>query len=333
MLPHFLKCYPSLLANASKAQKRSYYAIFANLMSSSFISSGILFIKLSKSEGSEISFIVGICGILTSLVFIMKSAKSTEPDAKFPSEKLKSESLRSIKSFGAKDVICTLLLGAVFCGAYTHFYFYSLNYITMGDAFTVSLAIHFVCNIILESIVLKEMPHVLTLISGLLGLIGLVLICQPESLLQLQFDLKYTTGVGFGVLSGVSGTIYYCGLQKFKNVPGSITQLSYFVGPVLYCSYDMIKNHMQLSICASNLRLFALCGCFMYVFGGMASVQGSQLSLPSIATLLKLLTIILGYILQIIFLSETLSLFSTIGACLIFTSILLQSFLLIKIRK
>ena len=186
MLPHFLKCYPSLLANASKAQKRSYYAIFANLMSSSFISSGILFIKLSKSEGSEISFIVGICGILTSLVFIMKSAKSTEPDAKFPSEKLKSESLRSIKSFGAKDVICTLLLGAVFCGAYTHFYFYSLNYITMGDAFTVSLAIHFVCNIILESIVLKEMPHVLTLISGLLGLIGLVLICQPESLLQLQ---------------------------------------------------------------------------------------------------------------------------------------------------
>ncbi|XP_075252549.1 uncharacterized protein LOC142344626 [Convolutriloba macropyga] len=336
MIPHSFKCYPSLLANSTKAQRRSYCAIIANLFSSLFISTGILFIKKSHSMGSEISFIVGICGVLTTSSLIIKSVTRTKKSPKIVYDGVKkstSESQSIPKKFTNKDVACTLLLGLIFCGAYTHFYFYSLNYITMGDAFTVSLAIHFVCNIILESIALKELPHFLTLISGLLGLIGLVLICQPENLLNFQFDANYSTGVMFGVFSGVSGTIYYCGLQKYKNVPGLISQLSYFVGPILYCSYDMGVNEFQLSVCGVRLRIFALCGCFMYVFGGMASVQGSQLSLPSIATLLKLFTIILGYILQIIFLSETLSIFSTIGACLIFTSILLQSFLLIKIRQ
>ena len=318
---HFLKDKLSRLISSqnSRARRKSYVAILANLLSSLFVSVGVLFLKMSSSESSEISFAVGVCGIfISSTLFTFPEMTKTEVN---PRKRIK---------YSKCHVLITLLLGAVFSGGYAHFYFLSLKFITMGDTLAVSFCVHFVCNLIAECFALKSVPHLVTLMSGVLGLVGLLLICQPHSLIALQLDLSYTLGVAFGTLSGVCGTAYYIGIHKFKNVPLPILQVGYFLGPVVYSAYYLLTSKFALSICTPEARSFAIWGCLFYVFGGLAAVQGAQMSLPSVAALLKLFTILLGYALQITFLSEALSIYSTLGAVLILVSIVSQSFVLVK---
>ena len=56
-----------------------------------------------------------------------------------------------------------------------------------------------------------------------------------------------------------------------------------------------------------------------------AAVAGAQKTLPSAALMLKLVSILLGYILQLLFLSEPISFFSALGALCICACIVTQS--------
>ena len=333
-----------------RSKRQTYTAIGASIMGSVLVSISVLLIKFSKSVGSESSFLVGLCGSLYCLALVCLKPKSNSASRQNLSydkeitleEKTDSNSVENGNEhakrsddfyFAIKDVILLLLLGAVFSGGYAHFYFVALKYTTMGDTFAVCLTVHFVSNVVLESIALKKIPHILTLFAGLLGLIGMFLICQPENLLKLQFDVKYTTGVGFATMSGISGTLYYCGLQKFKNVPESLAHLSYFIGPLIYCCPEiLLVNKFHFSMCDTTLRLYAVVASVFYVLGAILCVVGSQLSLPSISTLLKLLMIVLGYIFQIVFLAEPTSLSSTFGGILTLASILVQCFVMICLK-
>ena len=168
---------------------KKYCAIGANLLTGTLVSISGVFMKLSHSEGNELSAVLGICGVLVNIIY----CSFFFPLKLFRFAKLDHQNRTDLFTF--YDVIKCFLLGGIFSGAYAHFYFLSLSYLTMGDAIAVSFCVHFVSNVILELLVLREFPHILTLISGLIGLGGLLLICQPKSLLSLQFDKNYTTGM------------------------------------------------------------------------------------------------------------------------------------------
>ena len=167
-----------------------YCAIGANLISGFFVASSGVFLKLSHSEGNEVSAVFGICGVLINMLYCWLSF----PQNLFRTRLNNDSDPNTRNIFTLLDVMKCLVLGGVFSGANNHFYFLSLRYLTMGDAITVSLCVHFVSNLISEILILRIMPHIFTLIAGVLGLGGLMMICQPKSLLNLEFDGNYTTG-------------------------------------------------------------------------------------------------------------------------------------------
>ena len=122
------------------------------------------------------------------------------------------------------------------------------------------------------------------------------------------------------------------GLQKLKRVPTCVITVSYFIGATLYSLPHLYQQSLKLSLCFMQLRVMALIGCLMYIAAGNLAVIGTQMSLPSIASLIKLMAIMQGYIFQIVFLEEAISLFSLLGALAIFAGIFLQSFTFIKFK-
>ena len=211
------------------------------------------------------------------------------------------------------------------------FYFIALDFASVGDVCAVDYSMHFISSVLVESIVLKKPPHILTLCAGLFGLTGTFLICQPRNLLKFEFDLKYATGVGFATLTGICSTIYYCSLQKFKHAAPQIVYLSYFLGLFVINAYPVIiRSELQFSICEISLRIYAVIGSILFYLAGILLVYGSQATLPSISTSLKLLIIVLGYIFQVLFLDQPVSLMSTLGGLFTATGILVQSFGLTK---
>ena len=172
----------------TKHTNQKYCAIGANILCGTLVSISGVFMKLSKSGGNDLSTVLGICGVLINITY----CSCFFPQKRF---RFRLEDEHNGKLFTLKDTIKCLLLGGIFSGAYAHFYFISLRYLTMGDAIAVSFCVHFVSNLILETLVLRAIPHILTLVAGLIGVGGLLLICQPKSLLNLEFDMTYTTGV------------------------------------------------------------------------------------------------------------------------------------------
>ena len=235
-----------------------------------------------------------------------------------------SENLNQI--FSWTDIAIVLFVITFFISGAVQLYFTALNFVSVGDVCSVDSCIHFICNVLVESYALRKRPHILTILAGFCGLTGTVLICQPRNILKLEFDVNYSTGVGFASLAGIAGTIYYCSLQKFKNVSPQIIYLSYFLGLFVLNAYHfLIRNGLQISVCEIYLRFYAIIATILFCLAGVLFIYGSQATLPSIAGSLKLLIIVLGYIFQVLFLDQPLSLLSALGGLFTMVGILIQS--------
>ena len=108
---------------------------------------------------------------------------------------------------------------------------------------------------------------------------------------------------------------------------------SYFIGTAVYSIPHLYEQDLKLSICQTKLRILAFIGCSMYIAAGNIGVKGSQMSLPSIASLIKLVAIMQGYVFQILFLGESISVFSLLGAVAILVGIFLQSVTFIRLSN
>ena len=63
-----------------------------------------------------------------------------------------------------------------------------------------------------------------------------------------------------------------------------------------------------------SFRILVAVSCLLWSYSSLNAIIASQLSLPSVSTLLRLFTIISSYILQIVFLDQPVTLFSTLEA-------------------
>ena len=341
----------------NSAKRKSYGAVVACFISSFFLASGYLMLKLSHSIDREFTFLVGFSGtVLCAPLFCLRSTGTSpkpiqnQGNGNFYLENYSDDKQNTSEEFqetrtGGVDVVnvqsCTkshlldiilvMLLGIVFSGGHVHFAFVSIGYTSIGDARAVALAVHFIGNVLIESFLVKKTPRLFTVVAGFLGLIGTFIICQPKNLLALNIDVTHATGVGFAALSGISGSFYYCGLQKFKHLPVAMSHLSYFAGPLVYGLYGIsTAENAPFEMCVKSLRAQSVIGSVIYAIGAILIVTGSQLSSASVSTSLKLLIILLGYLFQVMFLSQPLTVSSVVGAVLICACVILQSYVLLK---
>ena len=219
------------------------------------------------------------------------------------------------------------LNGFFVAGMFNFLYFLSLDSITVGDATAVNYFSAFVFCVLLETVCFKFCPHWCTIISAVIGLTGLVCICfsQSQSGSGFQLNLSYLFGVLLSTASGFFGALFFVIMHKWTKVPVCLLVSSCFTGCCLFPLPWMIRDKMEIQTDSIWKRLLALFGYMCYVSVGFFGIKGSRLSLPSLSFLVKLLSIVLCYVLQIFWLEREPSMLSVVGSCLICTSILLQS--------
>ena len=167
--PHKTKTDPSRAKDIRSRRK----AVFFNVIATSVMSISTLLMKMSKMRGNEITLCTGLFGVFLGIIgFIVSSRKG--------------------RTFTNRTLLRALIGGTIFGGLFSFLYFLSFDYITMGDTTTVNFFAAFACCLIFESVLLKLKPHILTIVAGTIGLVGVVLICQPEGLFKLKVDARYT---------------------------------------------------------------------------------------------------------------------------------------------
>ena len=271
-------------------------------------------LSLASIQGLQMSFLSAVFGLLLGCsLFIYETQKTN--------------------TVRGTSFALALLNGLVFGGAFTGFYFLSFDYITLGDSRTLCFFFAFSASIILEFIMLKKAPHFLTFIAGVVGITGVMFLCQPKNLFSFSFEQNYLIGVTLACLSGSGGAVMYVNMKKMTTLPYSCQLISFFTGPFCFSLPFMIQNRFQFCFRSLFYSLSALSGAFSYAFFVYFAIIASQTSLPSVSFSLKLLGIVWAYVLQYCLLSENISVMSCMGAALVIASVSLQSFVVIKCSK
>jgi len=261
-------------------------------------------IQFSELGGYTASFGVGYLGTLSGLVGFLGCSRKKYP----------------------RGVVIKVFLNGFFCaGLFNSLYFLSLDFITVGDATAVNYFSAFGFCLLLEIACFKFIPHWCTIFSTLIGLAGLVCISQSQAGIDWTIDLDYILGVLLSIISGFFGALFYINMHKLTSIPVCLLVAAYYSGCCVFPLPWMIADGMEIQTSSIGLRFLAILGYSCYICVGYFGILGSRKSLPSLSFLVKLLSIVLCYILQIFWLREDAMMLSIVGSCLICVSIMLQS--------
>ncbi|XP_063729110.1 uncharacterized protein LOC134856769 [Symsagittifera roscoffensis] len=295
----------SALANRpTPTRKTKLCGLLLNVAAAISLALSGAIIQFSELGGCTASFGVGYLGTLSGLVGLFACSRKTYP----------------------RDKLFKVFLNGFFCaGLFNFLFFLSLDFMTVGDATAVNYFSAFGFCLILEIFCLKFVPHWCTVLSTLIGLAGLACISQSQTGDDFDFDLSYILGVVLSTLSGFFGALSFINMHKLTNIPVSLLVAASFTGCCIFPLPEMINNKMELQSASIADRILAIFGYSLYVAVGFFGILGSRKSLPSLSFLIKLLSIVLCYILQVFWLQEDPMVLSIVGSCLICVSIVLQS--------
>jgi len=255
--------------------------------------------KLSKLKGTEINFCFAVCSVFLSLLALIKDVRSTE---------LTTDTLRNLGK--------SIANGAFANGVAQYCFFVAFDLLPYSDAYAICNISFFVMTIAIESIKLKKAPQTLTCVAAIISLSGLIFFAQPEQFVQNVKNEMVTTllGVFCAAMSGFGFAIFYLNLQFMKNYPVGFHWLAFSVGSLLSSFVNLAVNGIALSQCLAMDRLVGALACLVWPFYSLSSIIGSQLSLPSIMQLLRLISIVMSYVLQVVLLGKNPTIFSFLGA-------------------
>ena len=275
-----------------------------NILSTVLFGFSTAVIKKSKLDGNTATLATGVMGVLIGLCSYL-----------FSNQPLIS--LRKVLKIGAS--------GVCFGGLFNFFYFLSLEYITLGDSTAVNIFSSFLTSLILEIFYLKHRPHYCSYVSGIFGLVGVMLITQLEALSTFSVNSNHLLGVFCTLFSGAFGAIFYINMQKFRQVPCSVLLIGYFLGSSIFPLPKFFRENFTIPSASIADRCMAISGYGMFVFAALCAIMGSQLSVPSAAFVIKMFSIVFCFLLQVFWLHETTSVTSLIGAVFIGASIFVQA--------
>ena len=291
-----------------------FLGILVLILSTTLASISGLLCKLSSLNGVEVSWAMGVVGTCLSVgTFCM-----------FQDQKL--------------DVLLTrpylkaLANGILLRGLATYVYFLSLDYISATDSIVVVLFVGVVWSTILEAIRLGIRPHWLAVLSSVIGLIGMVLMCKPNGIADMDMDFKYLKGIALASTSGCVGASYFVYINKLNTVPALWHWVAYPIGLLFLTKPEISINKFQLSACSGFDRCLALMAVVFQLFGGLTAIIGTQLTLASVSCVVKLFGIVLTFVLQMVLIPSPVALNSVIGGVFIVVAMVLQ-FAVLSLRS
>ena len=267
--------------------------------------------KYSKLTGREIGLCLGSVTLLYSICLVLLQCKKGSTD-----------------QFQIRKFEFSALNGFVFIGCSNFFFYRAFDLLTYGDLIAVTYSTIFVTTITAEKVKLRQKPNFITCLAAFISFFGLVVFSQPVNLFHSLAAGKLETleGVISAVISGITTGFYFFNLQFMKNYPTSFHWFAYGLGVFSGAIPSIVIKAGSVSQCLVTARLTAIIACALWSFQSVTSIIGSQLSLPSIMLLLRLVTIVLSYVLQISLLGEAITVSSAIGASAIGCGVVIQVF-------
>ena len=230
----------------------------------------------------------------------------------------KKDTLKSFKVSGMPGFFGGIVLSFGFCG----YVFAMYNTTVANTNFIISLQILFLA--IFGYIFLKEKINIVTLISILLAMIGvLLMVGNSLSPGELSGNLAaFTMPITFAVLIMI--------VRKYPNVDMVPAQ---FVAGISSCLIGFLLS-TKIMISPNDIFLGFLAGFFQVGFGFIFITIGARTTPSAMVGIIMLSESVLGPIWAFLFVSERPSAFALVGGVIILSAVLLQlSSLLNKDKK
>lgn len=206
------------------------------------------------------------------------------------------------------------------------FSFLAVELIPMGDA-TVLIMLSPLITSILSYFMLGEPWRLPELMATIVSLVGVVLVAKPPSIFGGSTDesSSFYLGVGYGLVSAVSAAFAYLFVRILgttAKMPWSNVCFSQAIGQIVLsipCLY-LFGQRIELDIPLSQFGMLLLGG----TIGAVSQIlmtMGMQREKSAAATGMRMSDVACGYLWQVLFTSDSLSLLSLGGAVLVTCSI------------
>ena len=230
-------------------------------------------------------------------------------------------------------VVKVLLNGSICSSLANYLLILSYDYMSVGDVTSIHYYVSFASSLLFEIVFLKLIPHWLTVFCSLIGLLGMIFISQSESNIGPKLNAEGVLGFIICVFSGVMNAIFYIIMRKFTKVNTGLLILSSRLGSCILPLPWLLINNFEVPNCFITNRAYLMVGCGFITVSSFMGFRGSQLSFPSMSFSVKLLSIVLCYVMQVVVMNKPPHIYSVVGSALICLNILLQSLIVLKFGK
>ena len=276
--------------------------------------SGIIF-EFSLLNGTQMSFCTGFVGSC------MGAATFTLFNPTLPALN---------KLFGI-----AILNGIFFGGGVIFFIYLSMDYVGPASTTVVQIFTSIIASLFVEKFKLRKAPHALSVVAVIIGFGGMVCLCQTDAFTIENLNKKYFLGVTYAFIAGLFCVVFYANIKSLsqkKLIPDSWHWISYMVGCAVPC-LPMLYEYRSLASCTMSIKAIGVLAGFSQSICALMAIKGFMLIKASAAFVFQLMASVLAFLLQMVFLPELVTLFTSIGALLIVSAIALQFLVISKFDK
>ncbi|TMW63590.1 hypothetical protein Poli38472_002531 [Pythium oligandrum] len=201
------------------------------------------------------------------------------------------------------------------------FGFYAMQQMVLADA-SVLLLTSSVMTFILGALFLNERIDAINIGSAFFSFVGVVCVCRPTFIFGSSNDgHPPVVGVISALLAAVGTATAFTSMRRLQELHFMVTIHYFLVTGTLISSIWLIIMHNTIVIDMSVSLSLAVLGIGVFGFvGQLFLTRGFQLEKAGTASVMRYLDVVFVFIWDTVFLHETISAWSIIGAVIICTS-------------
>ena len=291
------------------AANNRFVIVAANLICCILESSCACLSKKTGASVSDIHLCVGAANFFLSHAFFLRNPQTTE-----------------LRRLGSKNVSRLVLNGILFYGFHWVLYYRAFYKIHYGDLNAIFYSSLLLTCVVLEFVQFRKSPSWITCLASGLCVTGLVLLAV------LPRDNQHWAGINWSQLEGLICTatagafcgIFYQMIRPHCDISVTFHWYCCALGFFIFPFAQSVAQGFETSKCLMSEKSIIIAASIIWCISNYSSIFASQHSIPSVSFVIRFFIIVLGYVLQIVFLNEQLTLFTGGAVSLVLIGVLIQ---------
>ena len=187
----------------------------------------------------------------------------------------------------------------------------------------------------MEFVQFRKKPSWITCLASFLCACGLFFLATLSETRNDHEMSNYThiEGFIFTLIAGCSSGIFFSIVRPYYEIPLIFHWYCYSLGYFLPPLIKTLFTGFEPSLCQVFDRFLVIIISMFWCFANGCSLFASQTSIPSVSFVMRMLTIVISYILQLVFLDEPIILFTAGAVFVVFLGVSLQGVSIVVGRK